>query len=600
MNSDTKYFKKLGVSSFIELALLTPSSYENNFISKTPQINQQNTIEVEVLSTHRTPKALTIKLFCITWNEKINAIIFRPSPYHSKVFKAGITLYVKGKIIWNLGYIQLQQPRILKEINVIKTRYKTTIPNATMQNLVKKYLNRQNLKEENLNDNDIENLLLLHFPTPTFLQNFAGVDQSEDILRTLKFCEIYSYLLALSKKKIKYIAKNRLDNSIEDFIKSLPFKLTSDQEKSIREIQEDLKGEFAARRLVMGDVGCGKTIVILCAVMMSVPKKAVLMVPTTVLAKQIYEEAKRFLPPHVRVGFVVQSSKKDDDLTQYDFIIGTQALLFRDLPEFDLVMVDEQHRFGTKQRAKISDLAKKGDKRAHFLQFSATPIPRTLSMMHSSLVDFSYIKELPFKKDIETKIIKKSQFSMLINHIKKQTEEGHQTIIVYPLVEESEVIEYQSIEEGRSFWEDRFQRVYVTFGKDKNKEKVLEEFSQKGDILVSTTVIEVGISLPRLSTIVIVAPERLGLASLHQLRGRVSRNGLKGYCFLYTNLQTSKRLEDFCKTSSGFEIAELDLHYREGGDMLKGVFQSGKNFEWFDVSSDKEVLKQAKEFFRYN
>jgi len=600
VNNDTSYFKKLGVSTYIEFALLTPKSYENNFISKTPQLNQQNTIEVEVLNIHRSPKALNIKLFCKTWDEKLNAIIFRPSPYHSKVFKAGEVLHVKGKLVWSMGYTQLQQPKVLKEINTIKTKYKTAIPNATMQKLVKKYLNETNLKKENLSENDIENLLLLHFPTQSFLHSFCEGEYSKEVIKTLKFCEIYSYLLSLSKKKTKYLAKNRLDFLADDFIKSLPFELTNDQKKSINEIKIDFQSKFAAKRLIMGDVGCGKTMVILSAVVMAMPKRTVLMVPTTVLAKQIFNEAQIFLPSSIKSTLVVQSSKKDDDLSKYDFIIGTHALLFRKLPVFDLVMVDEQHRFGTKQRAMISELAKKGDKRAHFLQFSATPIPRTLSMMHSSLIDFSYIKELPFKKDIKTQIIKKPQFPALLEHLKKQIQEGHQSIIVYPLVQESEVIDYQSIEEGRSFWENKFEKVYVTFGKDKNKEEVLEEFAQKGNVLVSTTVIEVGISLPKLTTIVIVAPERLGLASLHQLRGRVSRNGLKGYCFLYTNLQNSKRLEDFCTTTSGFEIAELDLRYREGGDMLKGIFQSGKSFVWFDMSEDEEILKKAKEKLKYN
>ncbi len=600
MNSDTKYFKKLGISSFIELAMLIPKSYENNFISKTPQINQQNVLEVEVLNIHRSPKALSIKFFCKTWNEKLNAIVFRPSPYHSKIFKTGSILHIKGKIIWNMGYMQLQQPKILKEINTIRTKYKTALPNAIMQNLAKIYINEKNLKAEGLDEVDIKNLLLLHFPTVNFLYSFSKDEYSEKIVKTLKFCEIYSYLLTLSKKTLKFIAKNRLDTMIDDFIRSLPFKLTNDQDKTIKEIQKDFLGKYATKRVVMGDVGCGKTMVILASVMMAIPKRSVLMVPTTVLAKQIYEEAKKFLPSSLRVGLVVQSSKKDEKLSEYDFIIGTHALLFRELPEFDLVMVDEQHRFGTKQRALISNLVKNGDKRAHFLQFSATPIPRTLSMMHSNLIDFSYIKELPFKKDIETKIIRKSQFLALLEHIKAEIKQGHQSIIVYPLVEESEVIDYQSIEEGRSFWENKFKSVYVTFGKDKNKEKVLEEFDKKGDILVSTTVIEVGISLPKLTTIVIVAPERLGLASLHQLRGRVSRNGLKGYCFLYTNLQNTQRLEDFCKSVDGFEIAELDLKYREGGDMLKGVFQSGKSFMWFDMSEDEVVLKKAKEYLKYN
>ncbi len=600
MNSDTKYFKKLGVNSFCDLALLLPKSYENNFITRAPLLNQQNSIEIEVLSSHKTSKALSLKLFCKTWNEKLSAIIFRPSAYHLATFRVGTTLHVKGKLVYSQGFTQLQQPKVLKEINTINTKYKTSIPNAMMQKLIKKYLKEDNLKKEGVGAKDIQNLLLLHFPSLDFLTTFMKDGLGKDVLRTLKYIEIRQYLKSLEKKSLKFGAKSKLESPIESFVQSLPFILTGDQKKAIKQIQDDFKSKYAAKRLIMGDVGCGKTMVILASVVMCHPKRAVLMVPTTVLAKQIYDEALKFLPLHVKSTLVVQKSKKSDDLSKFDFIIGTHALLFRELPDIDLVMVDEQHRFGTKQRVAISNLAKKGDKRVHFLQFSATPIPRTLSMMHSSLVDFSYIKELPYKKDIDTKIIRKTEFTKLLEHIKAEIEQNHQVIIVYPLVEESEVIEYQSIEEGRSFWERSFENVYVTFGKDKNKEDILQEFSEKGDLLISTTVIEVGISLPRLTTIVLVAPERLGLASLHQLRGRVSRNGLKGYCFLYTNLQKSKRLEDFCKTNSGFDIAELDLKYREGGDMLKGVFQSGKSFEWFDMSEDIEILKEAKDNLKYN
>jgi len=600
VNSDTKYFKKLGVNSFCDLALLLPKSYENNFITRAPLLNQQNSIEIEVLSSHKTSKALSLKLFCKTWNEKLSAIIFRPSAYHLATFRVGTTLHVKGKLVYSQGFTQLQQPKVLKEINTINTKYKTSIPNAMMQKLIKKYLKEDNLKKEGVGAKDIQNLLLLHFPSLDFLTTFMKDGLGKDVLRTLKYIEIRQYLKSLEKKSLKFGAKSKLESPIESFVQSLPFILTGDQKKAIKQIQDDFKSKYAAKRLIMGDVGCGKTMVILASVVMCHPKRAVLMVPTTVLAKQIYDEALKFLPLHVKSTLVVQKSKKSDDLSKFDFIIGTHALLFRELPDIDLVMVDEQHRFGTKQRVAISNLAKKGDKRVHFLQFSATPIPRTLSMMHSSLVDFSYIKELPYKKDIDTKIIRKTEFTKLLEHIKAEIEQNHQVIIVYPLVEESEVIEYQSIEEGRSFWERSFENVYVTFGKDKNKEDILQEFSEKGDLLISTTVIEVGISLPRLTTIVLVAPERLGLASLHQLRGRVSRNGLKGYCFLYTNLQKSKRLEDFCKTNSGFDIAELDLKYREGGDMLKGVFQSGKSFEWFDMSEDIEILKEAKDNLKYN
>jgi ATP-dependent DNA helicase RecG len=242
----------------------------------------------------------------------------------------------------------------------------------------------------------------------------------------------------------------------------------------------------------------------------------------------------------------------------------------------------------------IKQLVSSGESRAHFLQFSATPIPRTMSLIQSSLVDFSFIKELPFKKDITTKIINKSYFKKLIEHINSQIKQAHQTIIVYPLVEESEIIEYLSIDEAKNYWQKNFKNVFVTHGKDKDKEEVISRFKEKGDILLSTTVVEVGISLPRLTTIVIVAPERLGLATLHQLRGRVSRNGLKGYCFLYTNNMNNKRLKDFSKTLNGFEIAELDLKYRQSGDIIKGEQQSGKSFRWIDLSSDEDIVKEAK------
>ena len=364
------------------------------------------------------------------------------------------------------------------------------------------------------------------------------------------------------------------------------------KKNAIKDIKKDFNSNKSARRIVMGDVGSGKTIVILASVVMAYPQRAVLMAPTTILANQLLEEAKKFLPKEVKSFLVVSATSKKEDLSQYDFIIGTHALLHRKLPDFDLVMVDEQHRFGTKQRELINQLSVKEEKYPHFLQFSATPIPRTMSMIQSSLVDFSFIKETPFEKDIETKTIRKPDFKELITHIKKEIDAKRQVIVIYPLVQESETIEYQSIEEARGYWEKNYANVFVTFGADKNKEEVLEAFREEGSILIATTLVEVGISLPNLSTIVIVGAERLGLASLHQLRGRVSRNGLKGYCFLYTNQNESKRLSEFSKTNNGFDIAELDLKYRKGGDILGGVRQSGQKFEYYDM--EEEILIEAK------
>jgi ATP-dependent DNA helicase RecG len=156
------------------------------------------------------------------------------------------------------------------------------------------------------------------------------------------------------------------------------------------------------------------------------------------------------------------------------------------------------------------------------------------------------------------------------------------------------VLEYQSIDEARGYWEKNFKNVYVTHGKDKQKEEVLLDFRDKGSILIATTVVEVGISLPRLTTVVIVGAERLGLSTLHQLRGRVSRTGLKGYCYLYTNNTSSKRLEKFVETKSGFDIANLDLKFRKSGDLLSGSSQSGLEFKWVDLSEDAEIVEDVK------
>ena len=160
------------------------------------------------------------------------------------------------------------------------------------------------------------------------------------------------------------------------------------------------------------------------------------------------------------------------------------------------------------------------------------------------------------------------------------------------------MIEYQSIEEARSYWEKNFDGVYVTHGKDKEKEQVLLDFKENGNILIATTVVEVGISLPRLTTVVIVGAERLGLSTLHQLRGRVSRTGLKGYCYLYTNQNSSDRLDEFVNTTSGFDIANLDLKFRKSGDLLKGTNQSGTQFKWIDIGEDEDIVKIVKSDLR--
>jgi len=215
-------------------------------------------------------------------------------------------------------------------------------------------------------------------------------------------------------------------------------------------------------------------------------------------------------------------------------------------------------------------------------------------MMQSELLDVSLITTTPFEREVLTQTISKQDFPNLLTRIKDEIAQEHQVLIIYPLVEESTEIPYQSLEESRGFWEKKFDNVYVTHGKDKQKEEVLFEFREKGNILLATTVVEVGISLPKLTLIVIVGAERLGLATLHQLRGRVGRNGLKSWCYLYSNSTENFRLKQFTKTTNGFDIAKLDLKFRDSGDILDGTIQSGQKFKWLDMAEDEEIIAYAK------
>jgi ATP-dependent DNA helicase RecG len=595
-SEDKERLKKLGVENLLDLALLAPTRYENLYIQNSPNVGANNVIDATVQSTSYNPKFFKLKLFAHNLNTEINGIIFHARKYHYENFKQGNRFFLLGKLDFNYDNLQLVQPQIIEEINTIEPKYKTKLQNKTMIRLIKEQVTKEALLKLSLDEKIVDSILEIHFPTKEFVKAYEkhGTFNDETIY-VLKYLEIYNHLQKLSSKKVDMPSKKKLHGDLSPFLEALPFSLTGDQKKVISEISKDFESKIAAKRVIMGDVGSGKTMIILASVMLAYPSKSILMAPTTILASQIHEEALKFLPKKFKIGLVTNKSSKKESLEEYDFLIGTHALLFRDIPDADLVMVDEQHRFGTKQRAMIAKLVSSGDRAPHFLQFSATPIPRTLSMIQSSIINISQIKELPFKKDIQTLLIGSSEFSKLVEHIKEEIKHAHQTIVVYPLVEESETIEYQSIDEARGYWEKNFEKVYVTHGKDKEKESVLEAFRDDGNILIATTLIEVGISLPNLSTIVIVAPERLGLASLHQLRGRVSRTGLKGYCYLFSKQKPSQRLLSFSKTLDGFEIAELDLRYRQGGDLLRGDVQSGKHFKWFDPLEDVEFLEEVKE-----
>ena len=594
MEEAKQLFKKLKIHSLLDLALIIPTSYNDTTLSTSLELGKVHTLEAKVTDSSIYSGKLRVTFNLTQFGRRLSSTFFRVTPYHHKLFEVGSNHVIQGKLEEYKGYLQMSQPKSIKQIGKITPKYKTVLKESEIASLIECYVTERNLFNEGLDSKEVATLIHIHFPK-SMEEVYENGAFKPDFVQVLKFVEAFNHLKKLKGKRVDFPALRALHGEIQAFIKNLPFTLTPEQMAVIAQIQEDVAREDkAAKRMVVGDVGSGKTMVILASVMMALPHKSILMAPTSLLALQLYEEACKHLPKEVKVALVMQG-KDEGDYADADFIIGTHALLYKeDLPQASLVMVDEQHRFGTKQRQSLEALVSTGEKKPHFIQFSATPIPRTQAMMESELLDVSLITTTPFEREVLTQTIGKQDFPNLLGHIKDEIAQEHQVLIIYPLVEESTEVPYQSLEESRGFWENKFDNVYVTHGKDKQKEEVLLEFREKGNILLATTVVEVGISLPRLTLIVIVGAERLGLATLHQLRGRVGRNGLKSWCYLYSNSSENFRLEQFTQTTNGFDIAKLDLKFRDSGDILDGSIQSGQRFKWLDMGEDEEIVAYAK------
>ncbi len=603
--------KTLNVKSLLEALLsYTPKGYKDLSLLERFEMGLCGVLEVHVLDKKNYAKVLKIFVYSKRFCKNLELVFFNYNAFYYNQFKIGESLFIYGKLeqsSFNQAYI-INTPKILKEFGGISLLFKKVKNHKKIQENLQKLLSLENLKKEGIKESIAHLLLEIFFPTPHFLKDFeTNKTFPSQHLNALKYIEMLFYMKNLERKKLQFNAKIVCPNNSERlkaFIASLPFQLTSDQQNAIKEIQNDLTSPIACKRLIVGDVGCGKTMVILASMILAYPNKTLLMAPTSILAKQLYSEALKFLPPYFEVELLLGGNHKKNHLFEKitHVVIGTQALLFdkRDLNEFALVITDEQHRFGTKQRYQLEKMASSKGNKPHSLQFSATPIPRTLALAKSAFVQTTMIREIPYPKEIETLVLHKRDFKIVMEKISEEIAKNHQVIVVYPLVNESEKIPYLSLSEGASFWQKRFKKVYTTSGQDKNKEEVIEEFRECGSILLATTLIEVGISLPRLSVMVILAPERLGLATLHQLRGRVSRNGLKGYCFLCTIQEENERLEKFADELDGFKIAELDLEYRKSGDLLQGGEQSGNSFEYIDLAKDESIIAEVKQDFLKN
>jgi ATP-dependent DNA helicase RecG len=598
MEEAKQLFKKLKIHTLLDLALLIPTAYNDTTLSTSLELGKTQTLEATVVDSSVYGGKLRVTFNLKLNGRRLSSTFFRVTPYHHKLFEVGSNHVIQGRLEEYKGYLQMSQPKSIKHIGKVTPKYKTVLKESEIASLIEAYISEQNLYNEGLDSKEVATLMYCHFPK-SMEEVYENGGFKPEFVGVFKFVEAYNHLKKLRGKRADFPAIRALTGDIQPFVANLPFTLTPEQQAVIVDIQKDLAhADKATKRMVVGDVGSGKTMVILASVMMAIPYTSILMAPTSLLARQLYEEACKHLPKSVTIALVMQG-KDEGNYLEADFIIGTHALLYKeDLPQASLVMVDEQHRFGTKQRAMLEALAA-GDgaevmHKPHFIQFSATPIPRTQAMMESELLDVSLITTTPFEREVLTQTISKADFSHLLEHIKDEIAQEHQVLIIYPLVEESSEVPYQSLEESRGFWEKKFDNVYLTHGKDKQKEEVLLAFREKGDILLATTVVEVGISLPKLTLIVIVGAERLGLATLHQLRGRVGRNGLKSWCYLYSNFKASERLMQFTQTTNGFDIAKLDLKFRDSGDILDGTIQSGQKFKWLDMGEDEEVVSRAK------
>ena len=448
------------------------------------------------------------------------------------------------------------------------------------------------------------------------VHNPSTMDKLKEASLRLKYEELFLYMTKINYLKIKnQNIKNGIDRDFNDedlnkLIDSLPFKLTKDQDKVLEEILKDLKSKKRMNRLLQGDVGSGKTVISVLALYANYLSgyQGALMVPTEILANQHYDTVCSLLKDtDVKVKLLIGSlSKKEKDEIHkglksgdIDIVIGTHALIQEDVDyeRLGLVITDEQHRFGVMQRTILKD---KGDT-PDVLYMSATPIPRTYALTIYGDMDISVIKSLPSgRKPITTYLKSNTEIKDVLYMMYEELKNEHQIYVIAPLIEESENLDLTTVNELKDKMEVAFGSKYnigVVHGKlsNKDKDKIMGEFANnKIQILISTTVIEVGVDVPNTTMIVIFDANRFGLSTLHQLRGRVGRSSLESKCILISDSDT-ERLQVMTKTNDGFEISEEDFKLRGHGDLF-GTRQSGDEcFKIANVKEDYKILLKAKE-----
>lgn len=622
--------KKLNISTLEDMIYFIPREYEDKSKFKTLRectIGEKASLKVEVLgrgNVIRPRRNLSILKIPVKDSSQNGYLVWFNQEYLKNRFPVGKEMVVNGKVNRNGMELQIMNPvfeevGVMNKVGTIRPLYSLTkgITNneiiRIIQDIIKNNLDGIGefvpldiIKKYNLVSIK-KAIKSIHFPeNETILENSR---------KTLAFNELLILQLGLFSLKNKRFSEIdgvqfKKTPKLEEFVEKLPFTLTNAQRRVLEEIEIDMENETQMNRLIQGDVGSGKTIVAVLAMYKAVLSgyQSVMMAPTEILAYQHFESLHSYFNDYnikceLLVGSISKKRKEEilKDLKEgkIDILIGTHAVI-QDGVEFNnlgLAITDEQHRFGVKQRASLSQKGKSPDT----IVMTATPIPRTLALILYGDLDISIIDELPpGRKKIETYAVGSNMIDRMNKFVRKQILEGRQAYIVSPLIEESETLKVKSAEEiYERLKDDIFKEFNVALlhGKmnSKEKDKIMADFkNNKVQILISTTVIEVGVNVPNANIIAIYNAERFGLAQLHQLRGRVGRGEYQSYCILVNESNgkiARERMRILQKSNDGFEISEKDLELRGPGEFF-GTKQHGiPELKIANLINDMSILK---------
>ena len=618
--------KKKKITNIFDLLWKLPKSFTDRSLSskiKDLRINEIQTITI-LPQKYSFPRVRNLpnRVLCKDETGEIDCVFFNSyEGYIKKILPIGNEVTISGKIKFFRNKYQLTNPKYISEdSSLIKQKHNSYsltegISEKVYNKIIQQIINNLPLIDEWHSRNILKNFNNISWnDSIKKLHNPENIGKfKDDFYQRLAFDEIFSTFLVNSeiRKKIKRIKKIKKKLNLakqNEIISKLEFSLTDDQEKTLDEINKDLSSENKMFRLLQGDVGSGKTIVSLLSALNTINSgfQVAVMAPTEILARQHFLLAKKVFPKNLNIEFLTGKSTykekkmilKDLLNKKIDIIFGTHALFQKkiEFKKLGLIIIDEQHKFGVNQRKKLSD---KAGKNCDVLLMTATPIPRTLTMTIYGDMDLSIIREKPnIRKPVKTYSKLENNINDVINFIKKEIKLGNQIFWVCPLIEESKKIDHTSAIKKSEYLKKLFpKQVFLLHGKTtvEEKEMILNKFLNNDfKILVSTTIIEVGIDFPNANVIVIENANKFGLSQLHQLRGRVGRGSKQSTCILMfkSNLSDNakKRINILKETNDGFIISEEDMKLRGFGDIL-GFKQSGiKNFKLADPVHNSDLF----------